>query len=424
MVDTLYKLLSIYLPANREQFSLILESSPFFPSALSIVQTFRHYGQDAQIVRASVSDLHSLQKYFIAFVTINGIDDVLLLRKQSGDRLSIYHPATDSFRPLDPEQLQTVWKGVALYINGSPQSKTKRQRAHIRHWFLSILVFLTVTSLVYAGELLLGLSMLALWIGILLGTELTGRREAAFCRAGKYIDCQAVSGSRFAKVFNVPLSALVVAFFGAILCLRLFLYICHINSEPFDQAVSNITIVIFPFIATYSILSQIKIRKACLYCFALLIIMLIISLSNPGLPKVQEIHLYLLVSVGFGLSLCLILVFLRLRTSKKAVWHFRLMGYSTMRKAHSIKDIVSLPLADFLKTPLQPNLCDSGSDDDALIILCISTSCGVCLRRINELCQIIDQTGGRISIQLIFVRCNPKDAYYNTKKKKIRKTTK
>ncbi len=169
------------------------------------------------------------------------------------------------------------WDGVVLAAQKNPQTNIYKYV-----WFRNIIesivnhqLFLIISILVVVYFLFFKptfffmshaiLSGLGLWISTqLLEKEYIGERYEKFCKIGKVIDCEKVLNSKGSQFFGVfKMSDMAFLFYSTLL----FLFLMANDNW---QGCSFTLLLIGCAFTIYSVLYQtIVIRKACLYCMAI-----------------------------------------------------------------------------------------------------------------------------------------------------------
>nr|WP_321776606.1 vitamin K epoxide reductase family protein [uncultured Porphyromonas sp.] len=390
MIQEALYLLRVYRSdVSSRVFRLALETSPFYPSALSLERTFSFFGLNVMVGKASANDLDRIPPYFLAFVDVNGSAETILIHRKVSGVLELYHPADRNFKDLPYDELKRVWRGYVLYIIDEPSGTIRRIGQRPLKISVLILVFLSALLVCVIEEgLILGISVIGLWLGLSLLYARSGS-PPPFCKVGSRVDCREVGESRYSKILGVSLSVYATAFFVYVLVAHFLLFLGTIDPSVHYQFIGNLLLIVSPFLVGYSLFAQYKVGKICLYCLGILCVIVAMGLSQPLAYQMASTRLLITEVVGYLLSLTLVYLVDALRTSRDEVSYYKAQSYCRVRSKDYVSHFSHIS-CDYL---------DDKAERSALRLY-LSPGCRACRQVIRDLREVSRLTSGQIRISI------------------------
>ncbi|WP_352422586.1 cysteine peptidase family C39 domain-containing protein [Proteiniphilum sp.] len=305
---------------DPEELQLVLQSSPSFPSVLSIVQVYTYYGLKATACRADYSALVKAKHPVIAFIKDRTSERFILIEKTSENGVCYFDAHTNKRYEIQQDEFCLIWTKITILIEKTGTSFCRRKPDNIsRYWLVPLLfsvLFFRLKTNTSFGNIIFFYAFISLKV---IGTGLSMgllRQEAkgaysffdAFCQKNAAFDCNKVIHSKGSKVLNRIaladigfiyfstgiISLLVAAFSGLIIpVLQIFCYL----------AVCSIPFILFSVL--YQKLVVEKWCPLCLSVVAILLIEMVLFLFYPYKKLmvsiflvVEEIIFSLLLSIG------------------------------------------------------------------------------------------------------------------------------
>ena len=262
---------------------------------------------------------------------------------------------------------------------------------------LLMIVLLALALLARPDELRVGTGAFAVLsiLGVVVTTVMSvaisdfrGPFSPGICRRGRFIDCQSVLTSRFAKIMGFPLSDLGIAFYGAIL---LLLATAGVARDAAPVAVVGAAFIATVPVAIVLIGVQLFMRRLCTLCLVVHAVN-IVGAGIASLVVFDEIPLFLAKTVPsalfFLLLFCLVLFFVvpYLKThdafSRLSLTH----GRMSASPFASLAQLVTERPTDLVGLELGIQLAETLAPDE--LVLFIHPSCNQCepvLREVRSL---------------------------------------
>lgn len=402
---------------NADDFLLCLNSSPFYPTLLSLYNTFKIFGFKCKLAKTDINSLVDLKGYILIRANINNHWEMLLVKISENKAHKIYNPKIKKYQSITIAELQKVWDGVVLYTDLSSnflQLICQNLRQYSSLIFIAIvLIFLFFFKRSFA------ISILALnIIGLLLAHFLLNPNTLAFssfCKRGSYIDCEKVAKSSYSNVLGLPLSIYASAYFSSFLSLIVIsiLILPRQSLSLSFTAMGQISALISPIVLIYSIVSQVRIKKVCIYCMLVLLILIInVILFLPFLKYTFSTYAFLM------LFSILFLVFIYL-------W-FKVQSFMLVKQKMIYNQLENLTIKrseQYLKINLNKRFdqndflhglkIHSVTKEKIRVGLWVSTKCDHCLKAMQELEKLSFIIPDYFSLIIFPLEINKNDINYN-----------
>ena len=243
---------------NYEDIRLFLESSPYYPNLLAVVETLRYVGLDVQAVRCDISSVDELIVPALFHIKKKGNESLVIGIIEKSDAtliIKLFNPRSNKWEITPIEILYKIWDGVVIFV----KDKTLRPPIVRKHSVLLICCLIAILIVIkFYG--IIAFSLLPIGIGLLTAIyqyiSSMGKRYTVIdriCHISSITDCGRVDKSKFSKVFGIKMSTLSLSFF----CTQL--------------VVIALSLLFGDINAIYSVYCQINVGKICPLCVAILI---------------------------------------------------------------------------------------------------------------------------------------------------------
>lgn len=282
---TLKKFCKLYISERKaEDIDVILKSSPYYPSLLSIIHTLRCVGIKAVAGKSDITHLQKMNTPFLLHIKKQNAEKIVLahLSKKTGC-IAIYSPKNDVWIEENMSEMIGLWDGVIIY--SEQKNKTGLSQKSLRNALSFIAIFFgTVVSpiliaLNYGDKagFIFFLIISGLIISICTLAKDYGNKNRLLdkmCKISTHIDCQIVSKSKYGDILGIKISALATSFFISQFCMGLItLAECNTPIVILESAV----IIVLP-VLVYSTITQILLKHMCLFCIGIIGIILVQTL--------------------------------------------------------------------------------------------------------------------------------------------------
>lgn len=267
LTETLYCYSKFYKTnIQKEDIQIMLESSPVYPTILSLFRTLNSFKIKCSVTRAAFNDIRSLNKPFLAHLKDNNTENTILVKKIIDNNIFWYNTRDSRFHKESIDNFLEKWDGIILYSTDK-ESYTHKKNKYI---YLLLLCLFTIPFFNIINFSIIALNVLGLYSSYTIFAHETGKHKtllSKICKVGKHIDCENVTHSRFSHLGNISLADLGLIYFST----ALFFSFALLNN-PFcmniNAVYSTMLIVSFPFIL-YSLFTQLYIKKWCILCLSL-----------------------------------------------------------------------------------------------------------------------------------------------------------
>ncbi|NKI24939.1 thioredoxin domain-containing protein [Arenibacter sp. 6A1] len=417
-IKTLLNLLQIKFTENFIEDCIL--SHPDHPSLLCISDTLDRYVVENLALKVDEAKLSELPLPCIVQLSDHG-GLFHVLTGFSGDK-AIY--VDDSGKPikLPKEEFLDRWTGVCLLADrnessGEPgiEKRLREKRTmSILTSSAAILLLITIILMMAKSPLIagynsffLGAYVLLKLVGLAMGAMLLWYEVdkynpslQSFCSGGKKIDCDAVLGSKYAKVFigNISLNLLVFSYFFGTLS---YLAITSFTSGSL-QSLTLLSAAALPLVMLSGYYQGVVIKQWCKFCIVVqgVLVLEMMTAFFGGFYKTgtswETLPLFL------ALLLLPIIVWKRLKplleTKKETVLYKR-----NLKKIKNNPDVLRGLLAKTRKIATgTEGLGISLNNDNAKyhVVKVCNPYCGPCAKAHPELEELVSK--GKINLQILF----------------------
>lgn len=285
----------------------VVESSPFYPSLLSVYRSLQYCGLDCNVVRTDMPGLLSLHRPVLLHIKREQSEEIILAKEIDKDMMVYYNSAKHHFYRISSEEWLDKWDGIVVYSS---------QQIHRTKWkkewlLLPVLLTMAVFSFQNLTYLLFALNLLGLYVSSVLLLHEEGIPSILVdnvCKIGKNFDCDTVVKSKSAKIGLISLAELGCACFSSILLLVFAVHVIHLlPCGDIIEYLSFFNLLCCPFLL-YSIVCQWHLKKWCFLCLSISLIIgcetvLLFCLHHGwSIPlQILELHTFLIFLVGICL---------------------------------------------------------------------------------------------------------------------------
>lgn len=322
----LYHFRLLGIKCNSRQLDLVLQSSPSYPSLLSIMQTYSYFGLKANAFRADFIALKKLSLPVLVQINNGDSHKFVLVCTISDTNLSYYDVSIAKEIVTSPDDFCAVWTGVLVHAERVEQVCNKISNetlSKVKKYVVVAFVFLSLflLSVVNVRELnpllffwgLLILKCTGLWFTIGLLRQESGGSYSSFdaiCHRVEAFDCKGVVQSKGAKIFNqIALADIGFVFFvTSIIFLFFGLFFNTIN--PVLSILFTLALCSSPFILFSIIYQKFFVKKWCPLCLGVVATLLIELVYLVFLYDLVFPEKILLVTLSFSVSFFISLLIL------------------------------------------------------------------------------------------------------------------
>lgn len=386
---TLIKYCSLFVRRiDRDDLRIFLESSPQYPSLLSVLQTLRYAGLQANAGKCDIEHLKTMSGTVLLHLKSPAKESVVIAKLDSASgRTKIYSVNSGKWESRSFEQLEKVWNGVVIYVENKPVAKTEFMVNVTVVLSFLLLCFLTNLFLGISNSLLILPAISGFAVSLFLYLQESGMRVNLInriCHVSSAADCDAVARSSFSKFWGISLTnAAVVYFLAQIICLA-------VMHSDFISCLGELYAVSFVFLlplSWYSLYYQRRLRKICPLC---ILILLSLTVEAALFPMIKGAAVGLTTTPLFLIvfpSLLFILVSIdNLRKKRDERIHSNTLLLSVKRDKNIIL-IKSRPVTFARSSALVIKDCDNGDGNNSVTAI-ISPGCDHCRKFMRELLEL------------------------------------
>ena len=409
LTNTLITYCSFFLSiTNGREIRKFLNSSPVYPSLVSVIQTLQHVGMDAH---AGQCDWQYL-KNFISPILIHlkiGDKESLIIAKWDINNygLKILNLQNKQWYIKYQNDLVNVWDGVVIYANNQPINNQYRNYFKI-FLYVFILIFLIIL-LKTKVSFLNALYYAPLFLGFVISCNRYFKSGISnhgiidkLCYVSKFTDCESVEYSKFSKVFGFEMKCLSLSFFVAQLFCLIAGYILMIPNVLCTLYFIS-AIIALPTIV-YSIYGQVKIHVFCPLCILIIVCLTIeaILFWIEIYPTINSSVLILNFSV-FIISIAILQHISYIKNKERSLFNesINLLRLKRKNEIFLLESIATIPII----SPLQ-----FGNEKSSFTITTlISPSCMHCRGLVSEIIDL-QKKGLNFCWKLILGEIKPSDS--------------
>ena len=272
----LIKYCSLFLNhIDKKRIRLSLESSPMYPTLLSVVQTLRYVGLDCHAGQCDWDYLKNLSAPFLLHLNFGKREHLIIAKWiQRKQCLKIYNLKFRRWIITKSNDIESIWDGVVIYSNNCIPKHSVFQllnRALIVIVCIMIVVALYISDctnrIIYYCPMILGLIISCY---LYLRSEIIEENIIErLCHISEVADCEKVDKSKYSTICGIKMNCMALSFFlSQLLTMIVGKLLCLDNVLSSTYLIS--TIIIFPTIV-YSAYGQYKIRNICPLCIIVVV---------------------------------------------------------------------------------------------------------------------------------------------------------
>lgn len=199
LVETLLRFCDLYKKGTKkDKMRTVVESSPFYPSLLSVYRSLQYFGLNCNVVRIDMPGLLSLHRPVLLHIKEDESEEIILAKEIDKDRITYYDSSKQHFYRTSSKEFIGKWDGIAIYA-----SQQKYRTKWGREWLLlPVLLIMTILSFQNLAYLLFTLNSLGLYVSSVLLLHEKGISSILVnnvCKINKNFDCDAVVKSNQQK---------------------------------------------------------------------------------------------------------------------------------------------------------------------------------------------------------------------------------
>ncbi|MGL5937154.1 MAG: vitamin K epoxide reductase family protein [Phocaeicola sp.] len=389
LTDVLYKYVKMYIKVTKVEFSLLLSSSPTFPSLLSIYRTLNSVGVEAEVAKVEENRLSTLSLPFLLHIGNDKKGELLLIIKRKNDSSLYWDSHANRYRWLDNKELLANWSGVVLLTQ-----QLQRNRSW-KSYLLFFLAFLFSLIFLLTGSVLARIIVLDILALTLLGHLFFKKYDLSFslfeqvCKWSEQDNCTIVSESSFSSFFSVPINQLGFSFFLSKLVLIFTWIVGLVNQEQLmGWNYYMLSFIGVPMII-YSVCTQFYLSKWCILCLltnSILVAELSFFFFNQT-PFYSSYNLLFGTITLFLLSFCM-LHLISQYLDLKMRYHNTIRDYMELKRDDKVLNALINPCSKLSFDTTHAYLQLGDKNATVTVTLWLTPFCKYCEEVVKELCSL------------------------------------
>lgn len=287
--QTLLKYCSLFLHNfDRNSIRIFLESSPEYPSLLSVIKTLQYARLDVQSGKCEWNYLQNLKSPFLLHIKLRSTGTIVICNWDNKDNsIHMFNPKRNKWEVKDKEDLDKIWDGVVIYTQAKPIKKSFT-KSNVIFAIGAIVVFFFLfscfksedISIFYVTPLIIGLiiSITLYWQTFMPKIDIVEK----LCHISTITDCEIVENSSYSSIMGIKMGCMSLSFFTSQLFCIGIAGLFNI-SNAFYSIYSISSIIIIPTVL-YSAYGQFKLKKACPLCILIITCILFESIISITFP--------------------------------------------------------------------------------------------------------------------------------------------
>ncbi len=255
------------------EFENAYESHPNFPSLLAVTDSLTQLKIDNIAANIPFNHVDQLPEKYLAQLNIE-YEEIYFITT-TGNSFTLEN-GNGSVKKVTSKELEKYWTGIVLLIDENEENLSKKVIGQSNYLFVTLLILLVIVSL-YTNKFdaIEVVFTILLSIGLYVSVEIlrtyfkdNQNNESKFCSVGKNFSCKSIinsksySFSKYVEFVDLPIVFFSAAFLSQILNLNPFFYF------------GIITVLSFPFLLYSIYLQKFVLRKWCLLCLIVSIVMI------------------------------------------------------------------------------------------------------------------------------------------------------
>lgn len=388
LTETLLKYSSLFLyKVDKNRLRIMLESSPYYPSLLSILHALRYTGLDIHVGQCDMEYLKTINTPVLLHL-IQDKKEYVVISKWHRNKESImcYSPEKHKWESHEIVYIEQVWDGVVMYCDNKTIKLSNMRTNTVLYFIISI----TVLSIIMLMVTYMSFVALPIIIGLLISISLYNEDLVSqipildrVCHISSTSDCSKVSSSEYSRIAGFKLSEMSLSYFTAQMMVLFPAYVFY-QFETFSSLYFVSLLVILP-IGIYSGYYQYKIKTYCPLCITLLMCILceaIIFIFTQGNSLSLEIMII------FCIIYIVILCIFRFISFLRGKYHDYMSNKIELLSLKRKNTIFVLESQEYRNSSSPIYL---GTEDSSIIVTTIiSPSCKHCKKIAKELIQLLN----------------------------------
>lgn len=345
LTDILIKYSSLFLKnVDKDSIRMFLESSPQYPNLLSVLQTLRFAGLDAQAGQCDWEYLKTVVSPVMLHLRMKEKESLIIARwNATKDCLEIFHPRDRKWISQSDMDIMQLWDGVVIYANDQVLPYNAVWQKTLRASVIGIILSLVGYS--FLNPIFSNFIPAVIGIVVCCCLYLNDVRDGnviidKFCHISSITDCNLVEDSKYSSIYGLKMNNLALSFFfSQIISIGIGLLFGienMVSSLYFIAALSSLPVI------AYSIYGQYRIGRICPLC-----VMITVCIAFEAYIFMKSFHI--LLNYRF-ISLFVILFILTVAV-------FQYISYLTEKRTERLSDGIK-----FLKLKRKKDIILSESD--------------------------------------------------------------
>lgn len=378
------------------------ESHPNFPSLLSITDTLTQIGIENLAANVPFKHIEQLPKNFIAELNFD-VQAFYVIYKTKNS--FVFENDKGITKQISREELENSWTGIVLLIEENESDFQKQIFDKTDYLFpISILLLCIFSSLIYRFNFSESSFLLFSTIGLFFSLEILktyfkdkNTTESKFCSVNKNFSCNSIINSKsyyfskYVEFVDLPIIFFSTAYFSQVLGLSHILYL------------GTIAVISFPLIVYSIYLQKIILKKWCLLCLIISLIITCIGILFILNYKALTLNLHSLISLlilTIGISIAWFL--LKKQIVKAKINQQKLNDLLRFKRKEEVFTKIALPIKNKEQFNTLHKINIGNKDTKNTITLFLSPSCPYCHVAYKDAMQLISKHGEQLNLEICF----------------------
>lgn len=313
--------------SDRKDLQLLLQSSPSFPSVLSIIQTCVYFGLNTKAYKADYDVLLKNNMPVLVHLKEDSDEKFVLVNKVT-DKCVIYRDATTlKTIKTSVEDFSAKWTGILILSESNEVEKSPKKKISLKkHGIVALFLIAILTILLYDIQNIGVFSVVTFVLkcaGIWLTFNLIRHEKGIsntlsdeFCRKTTAFDCDKVLASGASRIFNtVSLADIGFVYFVTGLA-ALVLSVFSSGQNTILSILFYLSVCATPFILFSVLYQKIVVKKWCPLCLSVIGVIFLeicLFLFYPDkFPIRGYVQPFILLSFSFTVGIIIVYVLKRL----------------------------------------------------------------------------------------------------------------
>ena len=254
---------------------LLIESSPFYPSILSIFRALQNCDISCEVIKTDVENLNKIPNFFIIHIEEDKKDKLVLIQKMESSHWAFYDTISRKYKKETIHKILNNWDGIVLFSNEKSQKHYTKLSSYII--IITSIIISLLAIILNPNIVLLIINLLGLFISsqiYLKEKNITSFYTQKFCYINKTVNCDDVLHSKASKIGIFSLAELAIIYFSSNIFLVINCFLLQVSWNYINNYIFWENILCLPIIF-YSLYSQFIIKRWCVFCLSISIIIII-----------------------------------------------------------------------------------------------------------------------------------------------------